>query len=388
MGTKKEMNFQKLLWSVSGLDPEVLGETKVDRHHASIIGLLLVMVGCYAVFAWSFFFQTATNSTTIAWIGGLFMGLFIVILDRALIASLASGKTKSFSLIFRLALALLLGIFLSQPIILKLYQPEIQRESQVLKDEKSLDRRKELEKEYALVLSNEKGKQEKYKTQIDQKQLTLAEAEKDFKVEMDGTGGTLKRGYSSIAKQKEKIYLAHLNEYENLNKSLPLKIENSQMTIDSIYGSIDNAMLLFNSENKTAGTLMQVAALHSILDKDETGTLRSRYYLLSLILILIELSALIAKLLFKMETYKSKIQFAIQTDLKTISIEHSLANKRLEEFEKLALKSNLKAQEHFITEAEAAINDKVGHIITEWKEDNGGSLKQHWKKLMEKIMLS
>ena len=137
------------VWTFAGVEKEIIKECKTDRFHITIVASLLLMVGIYAVLAWTFFFQTVTNNTILAFIAALFMGIFIVCFDRALIASLAAGKASLVSLGFRLCLALLLGIFLAQPMILKLYEPEVKREAQILMDQKVQERKVEYEKIYA-----------------------------------------------------------------------------------------------------------------------------------------------------------------------------------------------------------------------------------------------
>src|SRR5688572_11446752 len=126
---QKPYGMNDFLWNIAGFKRNIIATCKIDKYHASVIGALLLMVGIYATIAWSFFFQTLHANPVLTILAGVFMGAFIVSFDRALIASMASGKTNIFSLGFRLLLAILLGIFLSQPIILKLYEPEIKRES-------------------------------------------------------------------------------------------------------------------------------------------------------------------------------------------------------------------------------------------------------------------
>lgn len=341
-GTQNKL--QNWLWNIAGFKKEVINECKVDQFHASVISLLLIMVGIYATLAWTFFFQTATPNIWLAVLGGLFMGAFIVSLDRALIASLASGKANGILLLFRLSLALLLGVFLSQPMILKLYEPEIQREAQILKDQKEFERKAELEKLYAGAIQNEKSKLTKLENQLTTKEQTLRKSEEDFKKEMDGSGGTGKWGYSVVAKQKEKIFNNHLKEYTDLKATTPLRIQKSQAKLDSIYNTIDSEMAIYSSENQHFGTLIQVAALGAVLDKDETGALKQRYYLLSIILILIELSALIAKLLFRMDSYKQKMMLQTEQELANLRVEKDIAMSRLEKFREIALERDLKTQ--------------------------------------------
>lgn len=386
MAKSKQNKRNSILWNLAGFKKNVIEKCAGDQYHASIIGLLLIMVGIYAVLAWTFFFQTVTDNIFLALLGGLFLGAFIVSLDRALIASLASGKANKLSLLFRLGLALLLGVFLSQPIILKLYQPEIRREAQILLDQKNLERKTELEKQFNPQIEKQKSQISLWQAEMKNKEEQLLMAEKDFKQEMDGSAGTGKWGYSVVAKQKEKIYQKHLAEWEEMQKNQIPKMEIATRNIDSIESHINSEMKLYAENNLKTGTLIQVAALQAVLDKDESGALKSRYILLSLILILIELSALIAKLLFKMESYKKMMMAHTEDELENLMSERKLKKQRIAQFEELALKRDLKTQEAFINEADETINSGMKEVLQDWKTNPKGSLKSSWKKIVEKLL--
>jgi len=173
--------INNLFWNLGGFKKSIISQCKVDEYHAKIIGLMLFLVGVYATIAWFFFFQTVSQSVLVSLIAGLFMGFFIVSFDRALIASLSSGKTKVYGLVFRLLLAVLLGVFLSQPIILKLYEPEIIREAQILSDKKVQERQLELKKIYQIELNDYKSQKEVLQTQLNNKLALLNVSESDFK---------------------------------------------------------------------------------------------------------------------------------------------------------------------------------------------------------------
>src|SRR5687767_8511450 len=195
----KQYGMNDFLWNLAGFKRSIIAKCKVDKYHASVIGALLLMVGLYATIAWSFFFQTLGGSPLLTIGAGLFMGAFIVAFDRALIASMASGKANVFSLGFRLVLAILLGVFLSQPIILKLYEPEIKREAAILMDKKIVERKTELTAVYQNELTSLETQKADLQNQMDTKRATITQSEKDFKREMDGTGGTKKYGYSTVS---------------------------------------------------------------------------------------------------------------------------------------------------------------------------------------------
>lgn len=306
--TDNGYGVRDFLWNLAGYQKDIVQHCRVDGYRASIIGLLVLMVGIYATLAWTFFFDTVFDGPIPALIAGLFMGAFIVAFDRALIASMAGGRPNLFSLGFRFLLALLLGIFLSQPMILKFFEPEIEREAQILIDRKIIERKKELETLYA----PETGRLNSRKKEIDQtlaaKKADRDKAEKDFKQEMDGSGGTGRRGYENISKKKEFLLLKHQEAYDDIRSELQPERTQLQSRLDSFQTVIGTEVETYRKENAEFGTLVRAEALESLMKKDTSHTLRNRYYLLGIILTLIELSALIAKLIFGSRSYTAKVK--------------------------------------------------------------------------------
>jgi hypothetical protein len=387
----KEENGSKLdvfLWNLAGFKKSIISKCGIDNFHAKIIGVLLLIVGIYATLAWTFFFQTFTQNLFIAVLAGLFMGGFIVSFDRALISSLSSGKINFFSLGFRFVLAILLGIFLAQPMILRFYQPEISREVEILADKKVQERKTELESLYQTDLENIQSQKTALQSEIDNTQQLFVGAEKDFKTEMDGSAGTKKYGYSTVAKQKEKIFESYKNELAVQRLSNGPKIDKLQADIDAINLKVSTEIELYQSENNIFGTLIQAEALESLLSKDSSGALKFRFYLLSLILILIELSALIAKMLFKMEGYKNRVSLIQTEEKQSFENEKELILAKLEELKGLRLENETNLQKKYFEGSKEVSVEKLESLLKAWQSDDGASAKEYWAKFKNKLTLS
>jgi uncharacterized protein DUF4407 len=385
---KRKDTINTILWNLGGFKKSVITQCKVDEYHAKIIGLMLILVGVYATIAWFFFFQTVSHSVVISLIAGLFMGFFIVSFDRALIASLSSGKTKVYGLIFRLLLAILLGVFLSQPIILKLYQPEIMREVQILSDKKVQERQSELEKIHQLELNNFKTQKDVLQTQLNDKLALLTVAESDFKKEMDGTGGTGRWGYSTVSKLKEKILERHREEYKNLQARNGPQMDSLQSKIEAINNNMAVAMNDYQKNNATFGTLIQAEALGSLISKEGANSLKMRYYLLVVILTLIELSALISKMLFKMPSYKSKVSLISDEEVTTNEDTKEIALAKLAEYKIQILEKDVNLYRKFFESSKEINNKKVSDLTSEWQSEKQSSFKDYWTKFKERLIIS
>ena len=331
---------KEFLWNLAGYQKDIVQHCRVDGYHATIIGSLVLMVGIYAGIAWSFFFGTVFDNPFAAIGAGLFMGAFIVAFDRALIASLAGGKPNIFSLAFRMLLALLLGVFLSQPMILKFFEPEIKREAQILVDRKIMERKQELENLYAPETGALLTRKRELEKQLADRKADRDKAEKDFRQEMDGSGGTGKRGYENISKKKEALLTRHEEQYAEANAKLLPELATVQTRLDSLQGKITAEVDQFRKDNAEFGTLVQAEALESLMKKDTSHTLRNRYYLLGIILTLIELSALIGKLIFASRSYTAKVNAFTDEEIKETQIRREITFHDLDEYKNKKLGNN------------------------------------------------
>jgi hypothetical protein len=386
--TGGSMSWSKsLLWNLSGHQKEIISRTEVDRYKAEIVGSLLLMVGVFASLAWTFFFSTVIPNIWISALCGIVAGFFILLFDRALICSLSYGNKNIWALSFRFALALLLGVFLSQPIILKLYEPDIRREAAILIDKKNQERKSELEKVYTSELELLKISRDRIYNSLDEKHKQLVVNEEAFKKEMDGSAGTGRWGYNTVSQKKEAIYLKDLDEYKNMvTKSDPeLKWINARL--DSLQTKIDMQFSQYARINETQGFLIQAEALQSLLNKDETHTLRNRYILLLVILTLIELSALISKLILNTSSYAKKVELRIEEEIHHSEIDKELSYNKLDTYKRLTLEREQKTIEVFFEKTHAINEKKVNEIIEEWAGSKEQGYKEAWASFWEKLIL-
>jgi hypothetical protein len=383
----KKRRFNEFLWFISGHQKEIIEQTRVDSFRATVIGAMLLMVGIYASLAWTFFFSTVTPNAWLNVLCGLFAGLFILSLDRALICSMSYGKRNIGALIFRFALALLLGVFLSQPIILKLYEPDVKREASILVDKKNQERKAELDKIYGAELQSLQGKRNFIVNQLTQKQLQLANNEQSFKTEMDGSAGTGRWGYNTVSKKKESIYQNSVAEYNQLRSETTPELKRLDARIDSIQRNISLQLAGFIESSKNQGFLIQAEALQSLIDKDSTHTLRNRYFLLMIILTLVELSALIAKLLLDTNGYGSKVDLAIQKEVQESLTDKEILLNKLELYKKLTIERESQIIQEFFEKTAPTSTDKIDDINQNWANTDDKSYHDLWNEIQQKLML-
>lgn len=377
----------RILWAISGHQKEIIEETKVDNYRATIVGAILLMVGIYATLAWTFFFSTAMESKLMALVCGLFAGFFILLFDRALICSISYGKKNFWALSFRFLLALILGVFLAQPIILKLYEPDIKREAAILVDKKNQERKKEIQQLYASEVADLNARKNQIKGAIDQKQNQLIANEEAFKKEMDGSGGTGRWGYHTVSQKKESIYKKDLIELEELKRQSQPELKNIETRIDTIQADVNRQLKAFVAATQNQGFLIQAEALQSLLKSDKTNTLRSRYFLFMVILTLIELSALISKLILETGSYSKKVDYILEKEKKETETDRELFVSKIDNYKKLTLERETSVIHDFFTKSDPVQQKKMDNLIDGWEHENGATYNNTWEKVQNNLMI-
>jgi uncharacterized membrane protein YwzB len=345
------------------------------------------MVGIYATLAWTFFFSTVMESGILAFTGGLFAGFFIMLFDRALISSISYGKKNFWALSFRFTLALILGVFLSQPIILKLYEPDIKREAAILIDRKNQERKKEIEQLYAKEVENLNKREQEINQVLSDKKKQLQVNEDAFKNEMDGTGGTGRVGYSTISKKKESIYMKDVADLQELsNKSQP-ELKQIDARLDSIQADVNRQLNTFVRTTGNQGFLIQAEALQSLLKNDKTHTLRNRYYLLMVILTLIELSALISKLILDTGSYSKKVEYILDREMKETAADKELFTNKIENYKKLTMERETGVMHDFFEKSNPVRQKKMDNLVNGWFANTNQTYSHTWNMVQHDLML-
>ena len=150
---------------------------------------------------------------------------------------------------------------------------------------------------------------------------------------------------------------------------------------------INNQYTSFEQATQNQGFLIQAEALQSLLIKDTTHTLRNRYYLLMVILTLIELSALLSKLILDTKSYSSKVEFYIQKELQETAIDKEITTAKQEAYKKAALEKETKLIEEFFTKTESTKAEKLDKIVDDWAAKNGQTYKDAWDIVNKDLMV-
>ena len=318
---KAPRKFTAFLWWLSTAEKELLQQAVVDGNRHRIVGMTVLATWAFATLAWTYFFSTVAVNLWAAVPLGFFMGFIILTIDRALIKGInKNAANKIWPLAFRGLLAITIGTFMAQPALLYLFNKEIKLQTSLDNEKRKLLNATALNSFYQprkLVLQTEKNNLQK---EVALSSEEVSNARDNFLAETDGSGGTGRVGVKAVA-------LAKKLEYQKLDTAYQILLGNQQPKITAIETELNSIDATIKKEAAdfaqyfNTGFLTQIEALNNLIKNN--SALQFRYYLLVMILLLIELMPVIAKSLLPSGTYeeKARLQEAMEKALAQDSIE-------------------------------------------------------------------
>ena len=298
--------FTEFLWWLSTAEKELLVDSVVDRNRYKIVGTTVLTTWLFATLAWTYFFSTIIDYAFLFVALGIFMGYIILTIDRALIKGITKfNKNKFTPLLFRGLLAFTIGVFMAQPAILYMFNKEIKLQTSLDNEKKKVQKMNELQAVYKSRKTDLASQKQALQNEAGVKYNDVTKARENYIAEADGSGGTGKVGIEKIALAKKKEYDKLDGEYQTLaaaNQTKITGIEKEQQTIDD---NIKREEQIF-SNYFNDGFLTRIEALNNLIKNN--SALQSRYYLLVIILLLIELMPVIAKTMLPSGSYDEKVR--------------------------------------------------------------------------------
>jgi len=359
-------SFSEFLWWLSTAEKELLADSVVDRNRYKIIGMTVLTTWLFATLAWTYFFSTIIDNPFLYVALGGFMGFVILTIDRALIKGITKfNKYKFRPLLFRGMLALTIGTFMAQPAILYMFDKEIKLQTSLDNEKKKIQKRDELDSVYRNRKSELLSQKTALQGELDKKYTDVKTARDSYIAEADGSGGTGKIGIKDIALAKKKEYEKVDGEYQSLlllNQPKISAIEKEQQTIED---NINKEEQLFTGYFNN-GFLTRIEALNNLIKSN--SALQFRYYLLVIILMLIELMPVVAKTLLPSGSYDEKVR--LREDME---IEIAQSN----------MKKEQELKELYNSTAKANDEEAITTFFSMMKEDKNEKIRSFSKKLRE-----
>lgn len=373
----------ELLWWLATAEKELIKDCVVDRNRYRIVGMSVLATWIFATLAWTYFFSTVIDNAFLYVASGLFMGFVILTIDRALIKGINQFNKRKFTpLLFRGLLALTIGTFMAQPAILYMFDKEIQMQVSLDNEKRKLTKRTELD----LLYKNRKDELLKEKATV-QKELAVkyadvSTAREKFIAETDGSGGSGKVGMKDIA-------LAKRNEYQKLDEEYKALLTQNQDRISAIDEELGQMETTIKKQEAdflnylNTGFLTRIEAMNNLLKNN--SALQFRYYLILVILMLIELMPVIAKTLLPVGVYDEKVKQreALEKLMTEESADYEKEMKRL--YNKLSMQQDTETMEEFFRMQKEEQKSKLNHFGKDWKR-NDENVQGFWEKVKQQMI--
>jgi hypothetical protein len=147
---RKFQQLRRFVLALSGADAEVLGYVPSERTRFESLGWAILITSCMAMISMWFALSSALGINGILAIPvAVFWGLVIMGIDRWLITSMPIDGSRKFAMaVPRVVLAILLGTLISTPLVLRIFQSEINAQMALMQ-----------QKNYSSFLSNQNSSQ-------------------------------------------------------------------------------------------------------------------------------------------------------------------------------------------------------------------------------------
>lgn len=376
----------RFLWWLAAAEADLLENTRSDRGRLAITGICVLGTWAFASLAWFYFFTSVSGNILLSVLLGLFMGLLVLGIDRALIKGIRPSKQKKWlALAFRGCLALMIGLFMAQPALLFLFNKEIHVQISLDNEARIAAKRKEQEATQASEKNYLLAERSRIQSQLDAQYRAVAAARQAFLSETDGTGGSRKVGLKDIARVKQEAYQQLDAEYKAQQARSGPSLQRIDSSLAVLDASLQQEQQAF-SQLLNDGFLTRIEALgHLIADHP---ALAFRYYLLVAILLTIELMPVLAKFLLTTPVYEKAVELREAGELSDIEAAHLRESERKARFNEKSASHNLQLTDRFFDQSYPAREEVIKEHLQAWQDNRSGSFQEAWESVKKDALTS
>lgn len=237
--------FQKFLMICSGGNLHILRKTPSEWNKFAGIGGIVFFTAVFATLSAGYAMFTVFDTIWTAIGFGILWGLMIFNLDRYIVSSIKKTGTwwnQILMAIPRLVMATFLGIIISKPLELKIFEKEVNKQLNTIIQRN----KKQLQGEMNGRILQQSGPFETEKKQISEKiaqyQKSYDSASVELEKEILGTKTGLtsgKVGYGSNAKRKQELKEQRRQDLESYQKQIAPRLEYLDKEISKVYTNLE-----------------------------------------------------------------------------------------------------------------------------------------------------
>ena len=294
--------FQKFLMICSGANLHILRKSPSEWNKYSGIGGIVLFTAVFASISASYATFTVFDDIALSIVAGLLWGLMIFNLDRYIVSSIKKTGTWWNQLLMaipRLILAGFLGIIISKPLELKIFEKEVNKQLNTIIQRNKTELQKQMNGrilQQSGPFAEEKAKIQQqinaYKTSYDS---AVVELEKEVLGKQTGlTSG--KAGFGSNAKRKTELKDQRKKELEDYQKQMEPRLKYLDEQISKVYTNLETEQKgSEEAENKFNGFAARLQALDELGKASAVMALASTF--LMGLFICLEISPVLVKLI-------------------------------------------------------------------------------------------
>lgn len=293
--------MKRFLLFCSGVIQDILENCPTDvNKYVGLGGTVLVTAGMAAASSYLFATIALRLSSYSAFFLSALVSLAIFNLDRWLLCSLSRQETfqkEVMTALPRLVMSVLIGVVISEPMVLTIYAPEIN--AQLARNQAAarrsaqerIDASPRFQQMAALQDDNDA-----LQNQLDTRRAQEAALYQASIEEAEGTSGSGVEGKGSLYHEKQQRLAEQKAERSVFQKSAEARIRANQERLDNLQKEKDEELRVLDAEEgQSGGLLAREKALEQLTDQDPL--LRRKQQLFALFLIMIDCLPIFSKLM-------------------------------------------------------------------------------------------
>lgn len=294
--------FQQFLMICSGANLHILRKSPSEWNKYSGIGGIVLFTAVFASISASYATFTVFDDIGLSLAAGLLWGLMIFNLDRYIVSSIKKTGTWWNQLLMavpRLILATFLGIIISKPLELKIFEKEVNKQLNTIIQRNKTELQKQMNGrilQQSGPFAEEKAKiQEQINTYKVSYDSAVVELEKEVLGKQTGlTSG--KVGFGGNAKRKTELKNQRKKELEDYQKQMEPRLKYLDEQISKVYTNLETEQKgSEDAENKFNGFAARLQALDELGKASAVMALASAFIMG--LFICLEISPVLVKLI-------------------------------------------------------------------------------------------